>query len=304
MNQPFLCDHTMRELFEYPDPSVPFIIWNGDFRTFAERTIVYHWHSEFEYGVLLSGELDYYIDGQYIRIHQGEAVFINANVMHAAQAREQDNAVMFTVSFLPSLFTGGNDGTMFRKYFQPILQSAIKGFSIDSTTSEGNRIVGLLNELHDLEMRHTDDYELLSLSLISRLWSYTLRFADKYNHAICLSLKENDSQKKAKDILAYIHEHYAEDIQINDIVTNTCISRSDCFRAFQRYANKSPIEYLTEYRLAHAVNLLMETNKSITQVAIECGFASPSYFGKVFKKKYAVTPLQFKKSMISPEVKQ
>ena len=59
LNQPFLFDHTMRELFEYPDPSVPFIVWTGDFRTFIDHTIDCHWHNEFEYGVLLSGELDY-----------------------------------------------------------------------------------------------------------------------------------------------------------------------------------------------------------------------------------------------------
>lgn len=175
LNQPISFDKTMRELFEYPDPSVPFVIWAGDFRTFVDQSI--HWHHEFEYGVLLSGELDYYIDGQHIRIKEGDAVFINADTMHmATQVGEQNNVLMFTVSFLPSLFTGGNDGTMFRKFFQPVLQSSIKGFAIDHTTHAGKSIMELLFALYNMEDEQIEDYELLCLSIISRLWIFTRRY--------------------------------------------------------------------------------------------------------------------------------
>ena len=81
LSTPINFDDTMRELFEYPDPSFPFVVWSGDFQSFVDKTIVCHWHKEFEYGVLLSGELDYYIDGQHIHAQKGEAVFINSNVI-------------------------------------------------------------------------------------------------------------------------------------------------------------------------------------------------------------------------------
>lgn len=305
LNQPFLFDHTMRELFEYPDPSVPFIVWTGDFRTFIDHTIDCHWHNEFEYGVLLSGELDYYIDGQHIRIRQGDVVFINANTMHmATPVSDLDNVVMFTVSFLPSLFTGGNEGTMFRKYFQPVLQSSVMGFSIEHTTYEGKNIVKLLNEIYDLDDKRTDNYELLCISLISRIWSFTLCYIKEHKHEFIPFRTDHRNEKKAKDIMAYIHKHYAENIRIEDIARNTGISRSECFRSFQRYTNKNPVGYLTEYRLAHAVNLLKETDKSVTQIAMECGFSNSSYFGKIFKKKYAITPSRFKNSLPTVGIKK
>ncbi len=304
LNQSFLFDHTMRELFEYPDPSVPFIIWTGDFQTFVDSSIVCHWHNEFEYGVLLSGELDYYIDGHHIKIKQGDAIFINANSMHMATQVGNNNVILFTVSFLPSLFTGGNDGTIFRKYFQPILQSTIRGFAIEHTTHEGNNIVKLLNEIYSLDNKRTNNYELLCISLISRIWSLTLCYIKEHKHEFIAFCKDHRNEKKAKDILNYIHEHYAEDIRIEDIVRHTCISRSECFRSFQRYTNKTPVEYLTEYRLAHAINLLMETDKSITQIATECGFSDSSYFGKIFKKRYAITPSRFKETFSSVELKK
>lgn len=297
LNSPFSFDHTMRELFEYPDPSVPLVIWTGDFHTFADRSLVCHWHNEFEYGVVLTGSLDYYIDGKHIRVNQGDAIFINANSMHMATQVGNDNVIMFTVSFLPSLFIGGNSGTIFQKYFQPILQSSIKGFFIERKMKEGNQIVKLLHEIYELDCKQTEGFELLYISLISQIWCITLRYVKEHKQEFLPFQTDHRNERKAKDILSYIQEHYAEDICIEEIARHTCISRSECFRSFQRYVNKSPIAYLTEYRLSHAVNLLMETDKSITQIATECGFTNSSYFGKIFKKKYAVTPVQFKNSL-------
>ncbi len=293
LSQPFSFDHTGRELFEYPDPSVPFVVWTGDFHTLLDRTIVCHWHNEFEYGMLLRGELDYYIDGRHIRLRQGDVIFINANALHMATQVGNDHAVMFTVSFLPSLFTGGNDGTIFRKYFQPILLSSIRGFSIEQKTRENSHIAALLKEIYHWDHEQTDDYELLCISLICRVWSFTLGYIREHKPEFIL-LHKNHSNVKAKNVLTYIHEHYAEEIGIEDIARHTCISRSECFRCFQRYTNKSPIEYLTEYRLAHAMNLLQETDKSMKQIALECGFSNSNYFGKIFKKKYAIAPSRFK----------
>ena len=304
LTSPFSFDHTMRELFEYPDPSIPFVIWTGDFQTLAERSLVCHWHNEFEYGVLVSGSLDYYIDGKHIRVNEGDAIFINANCMHMANQVGTDNVVIYTVSFLPSLFVGGNNSTLFQKYFQPILQSSLKGFFIERKTTEGDAIVRLLQEIYTLANKQTENYELLCISLISRIWCLTLQYINQYKHDFFPFHTEHGNEQKAKEILSYIQEHYAEDIHIEDIARHICISRSECFRCFQRYVNKSPIAYLTEYRLSHAVNLLMETDKSMTQIATECGFSNSSYFGKLFKKKYAVTPLQFKNSLSTVGVRK
>ena len=290
----FSFDHTMRELFDYSDPSFPLFIWTGDFRTFVERTTSCHWHHEFEYGMLLSGELDFHVDGQYIRLTQGEPIFINSNALHmATQAPECGGAVLFTVSFLPSLFAGENDGTVFRKFFQPVLQSSVMGFVIENTVCDGAEIAGLLTEIYELDTR-IDDYELRCIGLISRIWRLTLRYIKEHHNEFMPFRANHKREAKAKDILSYIKEHYAENICIQDIARHTGVSRSECFRSFQYFTNKKPIEYLTEYRLAHAANMLRETDKSIAQIATECGFSSSSYFGKLFKEKYAVSPSRYK----------
>jgi AraC-type DNA-binding domain-containing proteins len=290
----FSFDQTMREMFEYSDPSVPLFVWTGDFNTFVDKTTSCHWHHEFEYGVLLSGELDYYIDGQYIRLKAGELIFINSNALHiATQAPACDNAVLFTISFLPSLFTGGKDGTMFRNFFQPIIKSDIMGFIINNKADVGVEITKSLKQIYALN-RHSHGYELHCVEIISRVWRLTLRYIEKQNKVGTKSRTNHKLGTKAKDILSYIHNHYSENICIQDIARHTGISRSECFRSFQHFVNKKPIEYLTEYRLSHAANMLRESDKSVVQIATDCGFASSSYFGKLFKEKYGVSPSKYR----------
>ncbi len=292
-------DHSMRELFEYPDPSVPFIVWKGDFSLLPNRAIDCHWHNEFEYGVLLSGEVSYYIDGQYVRMRKGDAVFINANVLHMAKPIEEaGEAVIFTVSFLPSLLTGGNNGTIYKKCFQPILQSRCRGLFLEASVEECKSITELLCSLYGLNKSETEHYELVCIAIVCRLWEETLKYSKNHSNVIQSFGAEQRYENKTKDAISFIHEHFADDIRIEDITKHIFISRSELFRSFQHYMNQSPIEYLVEYRLAQAANLLMKTTKPITRIAIECGFSGASYFGKAFKKKYGLTPLKFRNSLL------
>jgi len=61
-------------------------------------------------------------------------------------------------------------------------------------------------------------------------------------------------------------------------------------RLFRRYLNRSPKRYYMELRLQKARNLLMQTDMSVINVALACGFASPSHFSKCYRAHYATTP--------------
>jgi transcriptional regulator GlxA family with amidase domain len=61
-------------------------------------------------------------------------------------------------------------------------------------------------------------------------------------------------------------------------------------RLFRRYLNRSPKRYYMELRLARARNLLMQTDLSVINVALACGFSSPSHFSKCYRAQYGTTP--------------
>lgn len=108
-------------------------------------------------------------------------------------------------------------------------------------------------------------------------------------------------KERAEEILAYIYAHYHEKITVDDIAKNLSLSRSECFRCFKLLMDKSLVEYINEYRLKKAAELLRETDKSVTEISNECGFENSSYFGKLFKDAFATTPFKYRKTQILTE---
>ncbi|MCI8800029.1 MAG: AraC family transcriptional regulator [Lachnospiraceae bacterium] len=92
----------------------------------------------------------------------------------------------------------------------------------------------------------------------------------------------------------YIRKHYMNPIGISDAAAFLKVSQSHLSREFYRETGIKAIDYLTRARLDKAVDLLTATEKTIEEIAVECGFANANYFGKVFKKHMDMTPAQFR----------
>lgn len=102
--------------------------------------------------------------------------------------------------------------------------------------------------------------------------------------------------KRMKQMLNWIHQHYTEKVMLKDIARAGQLSRSECCRYFQRYLKKTPSNYLTDYRIQKSKALLQQPDSNVTDVAFQVGFNSTSYFIEKFKKSMNMTPLTFKKN--------
>jgi AraC-like DNA-binding protein len=96
-------------------------------------------------------------------------------------------------------------------------------------------------------------------------------------------------------MLNWIHTHYAEKILLNDIASAGQLSRSECCRYFKRILKKTPLNYVTDYRIQKSLVLLQQPESNVTDVAFQVGFNSTSYFIDQFKKAMNMTPLAYKK---------
>ncbi len=111
---------------------------------------------------------------------------------------------------------------------------------------------------------------------------------------------ENRYVKKA---LGYIQDNYDHSIRVADIAEYVCINRSYLYTLFREHIGCSPQEYLTNYRLARAEEFLRGMELSVESVAYSCGYRDPAAFGRAFKEKYQVTPLQYRKNSQSEQSK-
>lgn len=292
----FEIDHTLKESLTYQSESFPIEICVDQYDFLPAHTLNCHWHDEFEFGLLLSGELEYSLNGVQTHLRQGDCVFINSGTMHMAQQLSDcHGAKMFIIAFSPAFLTENMGGIIYQKYFRPALASSFPGFALTEETETRKKIAEYLHQLYRLEMT-CEHYELLCISLLCQLWSETMHLLDQILPNLNANQLDRSSEERAKAIMYYIRQHYSEDITIERISRSVNVSPSECFRSFKKYTQKTPVTYLNEYRLAQAAKRLRESSDSITEISSACGFSHSSYFCKLFKERYGVSPTGFRKN--------
>ena len=92
------------------------------------------------------------------------------------------------------------------------------------------------------------------------------------------------------EVIAQMEAQIEEPASPADLAAAVGMSTRQLERLFRRYLNRSPKRYYMELRLARARNLLMQTDMSVIEVALACGFTSPSHFSKCYRAQYGTTP--------------
>ncbi|MDM8144289.1 AraC family transcriptional regulator [Megamonas hypermegale] len=125
-------------------------------------------------------------------------------------------------------------------------------------------------------------------TLLSRLYNFFAQMKRQYK-------RTNIKSVYVEQAIDYIYENYNKNITIGDMANHLNIDRTYLYRLFKRECNVSPQKYLLNFRLRVAVNKLENTQKSIMEIAEECGFNNVSLFCHQFKKVYSDTPLNYRK---------
>lgn len=103
------------------------------------------------------------------------------------------------------------------------------------------------------------------------------------------------NQRSAENIKEYIQEHFTEDLSLDTLVENFKLSKTYINRLLKNYSGKSFLEILLDYRMVKAEKLIAEGEYKVYEIAEQVGYHDQSYFIRVFKKKYGVTPNSYKR---------
>jgi AraC-like DNA-binding protein len=109
---------------------------------------------------------------------------------------------------------------------------------------------------------------------------------------------ENYLQKKDLQFLEKIHHVIEEnidnsDFNIDSIADNLGISRSAFFKKLKSLTGLAPVDMIKEVRLTKSIDLLKNTDMTVSEIAFTVGFKESGYYGKCFRKKYNQTPTEF-----------
>ena len=99
------------------------------------------------------------------------------------------------------------------------------------------------------------------------------------------------NKKTLEKSLSYIHKNYLTDISIEHLAEIERMSISHYRKLFIERVNTPPKQYITSLRIYYAANLLQYSDKTIKEIAEQCGYTDIGYFYRVFKKTTNITPL-------------
>jgi AraC family transcriptional regulator len=102
------------------------------------------------------------------------------------------------------------------------------------------------------------------------------------------------SQHQLQQVLDYIHTSLDQDIKLADLATLLDISQFHFSHQFKQAIGISPYQYLFQQRIERAKQLLKQTERSIMEIALECGFNSHSHLSKQFRQLTGVTPTAYR----------
>ncbi len=293
-----------KNLFEkihYQNYSFPIFLYQDVYDEFLNGEINAHWHDEFEFNLILKGSVEFqtyssYKDNHPDLLQEGDGIFINAKSLHHAK-QLSSGAIMFGFVIPANFFNFHLSEIIYKKNVLPIMQLPLSSLCFFKDNKEDYVFLDALKRFYDLDS-HSLGYEIQSLELVYRIWNALLQKSSNIPVSTSSHFNEKLQEQRARQMLSYIYTHYNQKITIADLCKIANISRSECFRCFKNVVGKSPMEYVSEYQLSQAAQLLSDHNLSIAEISEQCGFQSQSYFGKIFREKYGFSPKNYQKNLL------
>ena len=140
-----------------------------------------------------------------------------------------------------------------------------------------------------LKIIATDHNEDLANTVADQLIYSAIR-TDQDTQRLSIPTRIGVRHPKLSQVIQMMESNIEDPISPADMAEEVGMSTRQLERLFRRYLNRSPKRYYMELRLSKARNLLMQTNMSVINVALACGFASPSHFSKCYRAHYNTTP--------------
>lgn len=253
----------------------------------------WHWHADVEFLWVMQGGVRLDTSSHSYMIHTGEGAFINSNMLHYKESLPGTPPIVLNQLFDVQLLAGGYKNVYEKKYVAPVIECReLEALILRPSVSNQRRILELFRHSYDAAEQREYGYEFTVRNDLSSAWCLLCREAEPVIRA--KKTVSSPGEERIKKMMLYIRDHYSEKISLEQIALAANISERECLRCFRDMLNTSPFGYLMDYRIRRAAGLLRETDRTITDIAFDCGFFGTSYFGKIFKKSMDCTPSQYR----------
>lgn len=273
---------------EYVFPLQRYITILKDFHP----VVTAHWHEEAELTRILKGACTYQIALETYEAKAGDLIFIPPMILHSITVSDgtemRSETYVFHMNFL-----GANAADICAlRYLLPIQnQTLLLPFVLKPSHDTYSKSFRVFKEISRTYKKAAFGYELHLKSLLLRFLHGLLPYGTEVTEKPQIQTEHMD---KLKLVLEYIENHHTEEISIAALAKICYFSEYHFMRFFKKYMGMSCVEYIKNLRLEKAAKLFEQGETDTLDVSLSVGFHNLSYFHREFKKKYGVTPKQFR----------
>ncbi|MCL2527291.1 MAG: AraC family transcriptional regulator [Defluviitaleaceae bacterium] len=272
--------------YNYHKPESDYFEWHGLHvaRGTWRSDLRLHTHDFYEASIIIAGSAKHVIGGYEYHLKRGDVYVVKKGVPHGFV--EVNDLDLIDLMYFPDLFALA-DAQLFRllvplfivepdirerNYYPYVLTLTDNDLNFITTTADF-MIQELKTRENTIVIRH------FMLSLFAYL---SAKYGNRNN--------EPHSTQILSKAVGFMYENMAAQIKIADIADHLFMSTRHLGRLFMKYYGTTPGDYLTDIRLKHALSLIERKQMKVGDISALCGFTDPSYFARLFKKAYGITP--------------
>ncbi len=291
-----LTDKNNEELAVHGNYEFPCAIYFSYVSKYTAGEIAWHWHKEIEVITIYQGILYVEIENKKFTLSKGESLFINSEEMHFMKMDAEEECIIISFVFDKVLICGEKGSNIDQKYMIPLTKCKELS-ALELTKEDSQKLIEAYSAYSDNSL----GYEIIVRNVLSEI----LLNIVKENHELLekSNSSNNTDRERMKYMLTFIHKNYSEDIKLSEIAKEAFIGEREALRCFGRTIGTSPIEYLLKYRIYTAAEMLRNGEQPITEICLQTGFNSPSYFSKVFYRMLGMTPKEYRKNKLELDIK-
>ncbi len=249
--------------------------------------------SKMELTEVISGAVRIQIGTEYIDAEEGDFLYIPNGLVYRVDAKDRSatvRGIIFESNIIEENMTNYESEIFYMFYVQS--ENKIKVFSKDHPVHD--TLLRCMSDAYEEYQSKDVCYKLPIRASIYIAMTALLRY-------YCSTKNESEriiyhNVLRLRPVINYISEHYAEKIYIDNLAEIILVSADYFTKMFKDSIGKTPVDYINGLRINRAMQLLIETDKSMTDISDDIGFCNANYFNKIFKQYMELTPLAYRKS--------
>ena len=267
-----------------------------DGKTSDSFSVDNHWHPEIEFVYIMEGQFQGEVNLDQSILKPGDIMIAGSQDLHALKGLSNES-VHEAFIFHPKALSFSHNDEMQQILIAPLLSRIVTFPHFIKTNDDKYSVIApYLLEIINVAKRQEDNWYIdCKLSLLKFL---SIMNQNEVMIPVEQTVSTNEQQKieRYKILTSYMEKHLAEDITLKDLASLTATNPQYLCRFFKEISGISPIQYLINRRIDMAAGMLLETDKSILAISMDCGFENVSYFIRKFKQKKGVTPGEYRKA--------